>query len=170
MNFLSKLIASGLGAGFSPIAPGTAGSALAVAIAWSLRAGWNAPLALTLTAVLIRRPPAGDWNVQALLVLVYLGLVPTALGFYLWNKGAARTGSTSLGVANNLKIPLAVLVSWLVFGEDAAYVRALGGMVLIMAGLVAARPRGSVSAAAAVAAVEPASTPAFDLPQQDLHE
>lgn len=115
---------------------------------------------LTLVAVLIRRPPAGDWDVEALLVLVYLGLVPTALGFYLWNKGAARTGAASLGVANNLKIPLAVLVSWLVFHEDAAYGRALGGMALIMAGLLAARPRGAVPAVAAPVAAQVATPPA----------
>lgn len=94
---------------------------------------------LTLAAVLLRRAPAGHWSAQALLVLVYLGVVPTAMGFYLWNKGAARTGAGFLGAANNLKIPLAVLVAWLVFGEQAAYLRALGGMALVTAGLVVAR-------------------------------
>ena len=42
-------------------------------------------------------------------VLLYLGLVPTAVGFWLWNKGAARTSAARLAVANNLKVPLAVL-------------------------------------------------------------
>jgi phosphatidylglycerophosphatase A len=50
MNFLSKLIASGLGTGYSPLAPGTAGSALAVALAWLTRSLWDVPLALVLTA------------------------------------------------------------------------------------------------------------------------
>jgi len=49
MNFLSKLIASGLGTGYSPLAPGTAGSALAVAIAWLMRSHWETPLALVFT-------------------------------------------------------------------------------------------------------------------------
>ena len=68
-------------------------------------------------------------------VLLYLGLVPTALGFWLWNKGAARTSAGRLAVANNLKVPLAVLVSWLVFGEAAPYLRAVAGLV-VMAGAV----------------------------------
>jgi drug/metabolite transporter (DMT)-like permease len=71
-------------------------------------------------------------------VLIYLGLVPTAAGFALWNLGAARTNGRTLAVANNLKIPLAVLVSWLVFAEDAAHGRVLAGLALIIVGLFAA--------------------------------
>ncbi len=49
MKFLVKLIASGLGTGFSPVAPGTAGSALAAAVAWLLRSHWDLSLGLSLT-------------------------------------------------------------------------------------------------------------------------
>ena len=70
--------------------------------------------------------------------LLYLGLVPTGLGFYLWNKGAARVQTGILAVANNLKVPLAVAVSWLIFGEEADYLRVLAGLVLIIAGLILA--------------------------------
>jgi drug/metabolite transporter (DMT)-like permease len=73
--------------------------------------------------------------------LLYLGLVPTALGFWLWNKGAARTGPGRLAVANNLKVPLAVLVAWLVFGEDAAHGRALAGLAVVLVALSLAGPR-----------------------------
>ena len=48
MNFLIKLIASGLGTGYFPIAPGTAGSALAVGVALCLRPWWNPAGALAL--------------------------------------------------------------------------------------------------------------------------
>jgi phosphatidylglycerophosphatase A len=48
MNFLIKLIASGLGTGYFPIAPGTAGSALAVGVALCLRHWWNPSGALAL--------------------------------------------------------------------------------------------------------------------------
>jgi drug/metabolite transporter (DMT)-like permease len=75
------------------------------------------------------------WDTGSVGVLLYLGLLPTALGFYLWNRGAARTTSGLLAGANNLKVPLAVLVSWTVFGEEAAYLRVLAGLVLIVAGL-----------------------------------
>ena len=44
----------------------------------------------------------GDWSAASLWVVLYLGLVPTALGFYLWNKGASNVRSGLLAVANNL--------------------------------------------------------------------
>ena len=101
--------------------------------------------AVTLTGVLFLtaaggRPLAG-WGRQAWLVLLYLGLMPTALGFYLWNRGAALVTAGVLAVANNLKVPVAVLVSWLVFAEEAAYGRVLAGLVVIVAALFWARPR-----------------------------
>lgn len=72
--------------------------------------------------------------------LVYLGVVPTALGFYLWNKGAARVTAGLLAAANNLKVPLGVLVAWLVFGEMVeAPLRVVGGLVVIALALALAR-------------------------------
>ena len=75
---------------------------------------------------------------SALLVLLYLGLVPTALGFYLWNKGAVRVRSGVLAAANNLKIPLAVLCTWLIFSESADHVRVIAGLAFIVAALFVA--------------------------------
>jgi drug/metabolite transporter (DMT)-like permease len=72
---------------------------------------------------------------QAWLVLLYLGVLPTGIGFYLWNKGAARVAAGKLAVANNLKVPLAILVSWLVFGESADYGRVLVALAVIVAAL-----------------------------------
>ncbi len=81
-------------------------------------------------------PAPGQW-----VVLLYLGLAPTALGFYLWNRGAARVSAGFLAGANNLKVPLAVLVSWLVFGEHADYWRVATGLLLVVGGLFLAGGR-----------------------------
>jgi len=101
---------------------------------------------LTLAAVLVGMASGGQplagWHGKAWWVLLYLGLLPTALGFYLWNKGAAKVGTGLLASANNLKVPLAVLMSWLVFGEEAAYGRVAMGLVVILGALYLARPRG----------------------------
>ena len=101
---------------------------------------------LTMVVMLVRMAggiqPWTGWPEGAWWVLLYLGLLPTALGFYLWNKGAARVGAGVLAAANNLKVPLAVLVSWLVFGETAAYSRVMIGLVVIVGALFLARPRG----------------------------
>ncbi len=96
----------------------------------------------TLLTVAVRVPGQicllPTWGSSALWSLLYLGLLPTGVGFYLWNRGAVRTAAGSLAVANNLKVPLAVLVSWLVFGENAAYGWAVLGLGLVVAGLAVA--------------------------------
>jgi drug/metabolite transporter (DMT)-like permease len=78
-------------------------------------------------------------------VLVYLGVVASGLGFFLFNAGARRTDIGTLAVFNNMKIPLAILASGLVFREVVDWPRlAAGGAVIACAlglnGLSGARP------------------------------
>ena len=68
--------------------------------------------------------------------LLYLGTVASGLGFFLWNAGAVRVNPASLAVFNNLKIPLATVISITVFGESAAMDRLLPGMAILIAALV----------------------------------
>ena len=64
-------------------------------------------------------------------ILLYLGMIASGLGFFLWNIGARRVGSGTLAVFNNLKIPLGILVSVFFFGETADWPRLLGGGALM---------------------------------------
>ena len=66
-------------------------------------------------------------DASQLLVLLYLGLLASGLGFFLWNVGATRVEAGTLAVFNNVKVPLAVLVSLLLFGEHADWLRLLSG-------------------------------------------
>jgi len=113
----------------------------AVLMGWMYLGAGSLTLAGVLYVTAAGGRPLAGWDRQAWLVLLYLGLLPTALGFFLWNKGAARVEAGVLAAANNLKVPLAVLVSWLVFGEEAAYGRVLAGLVVIVGALFWARPR-----------------------------
>jgi drug/metabolite transporter (DMT)-like permease len=54
-----------------------------------------------------------------LLTLLYLGVVASGLGFFLWNVGSARVSAGTAAVMNNAKIPLGIAVSLLFFGETA---------------------------------------------------
>ncbi|MCH8474001.1 MAG: EamA family transporter [Opitutales bacterium] len=55
---------------------------------------------------------AFSWpNSQEWLVLVYLGVVASGIGFFLWNYGASRVSGGFLAAANNLVIPLAIIVA-----------------------------------------------------------
>ena len=52
--------------------------------------------------------------------ILYLGCVASGLGFFLWNKGATISNPGTLAAFNNAVVPLAVIISLLVFGESEA--------------------------------------------------
>jgi drug/metabolite transporter (DMT)-like permease len=79
------------------------------------------------------RPSPTQWA-----ALLYLGAVPSAIGFFLWNFGARRVNAGTLAVFNNVKIPLAIVVSLVFFKEDAEWVRLAAGVAGIAAGFAAA--------------------------------
>ena len=67
-------------------------------------------------------------------------VVPSGVAFYLWNAGARRVNAGILAVFNNLKIPLAIAVSVLLFREAADVpVLVVGTAVLLAAFLLARR-------------------------------
>lgn len=68
-------------------------------------------------------------------VLVYLGAIASGLCFFLWNVGARKVNTGVLAVMNDLKIPSAMLVALLFFGERAAWPRLLAGFIIILAAL-----------------------------------
>lgn len=84
----------------------------------------------------------GGWSSLKLgstqiLSLLYLGVIASGLGFFLWNYGARKVNNGALAILNNLKIPLAVAVSLLVFGETANITNLLiGGALIVMAFLL----------------------------------
>ena len=70
------------------------------------------------------------------LTLLYLGAIASGLSFFLWNIGARRVNAGTLAVFNDLKIPLAVAVSLLFFGEQTNLPRLLIGGAVILTALV----------------------------------
>ncbi|WP_005032637.1 EamA family transporter [Holophaga foetida] len=77
-------------------------------------------------------------------VLFYLGVIASGMGFFLWNVGARKVNAGVLAVMNDLKIPSAMLVAVLLFGEKAAWIRlGVGGAIMCLAWWLASRfPRG----------------------------
>jgi len=65
--------------------------------------------------------------------LAYLGIFASGICFFFWNLGARQVNAGALAIFNDLKIPLAVTVSLLVFGEQANWVNLLigGGIVVL---------------------------------------
>jgi drug/metabolite transporter (DMT)-like permease len=86
---------------------------------------------------------------SALLGVVYLGVVPTALAFTTWGYALARVPAGQLGISTYVVPPLAILAGWLVFGEVPALLAIVGG-VLCLAGVGISRRRGRVATPAPV--------------------
>jgi drug/metabolite transporter (DMT)-like permease len=86
---------------------------------------------------------------SALLGVVYLGVVPTALAFTTWGYALARVPAGQLGISTYVVPPLAILAGWLVFGEVPALLAIVGG-VLCLAGVGISRRRDRVATPAPV--------------------
>jgi drug/metabolite transporter (DMT)-like permease len=84
----------------------------------------------------------GGWNSFALLsikqasLLAYLGLIASGLCFFFWNKATSLVNTGTFAVFNNLKIPLGILVSLVVFGEKTNIFNLLLSSSLILLGLL----------------------------------
>ncbi len=75
-------------------------------------------------------------SVNQILTLIYLGAIASGLSFFLWNIGGRRVNAGTLAIFNDLKIPLAVVVSLLVFGEQANLLRLVIGGIIIIGALI----------------------------------
>jgi len=67
-------------------------------------------------------------------IILWLGIVASGLGYYLWNVGATKVNSGLLAVMNNLLIPAGLLVNLLIWHQDTNLLRlAIGSVALVLA-------------------------------------
>ncbi len=91
-------------------------------------------LAAALSAIVFTRWNAITISGAQWLTLLYLGAVASGLCFFLWNLGARQVDAGTLAIFNDLKIPLAVVVSLVFFGEQANLLNlAVGGGLAALA-------------------------------------
>ena len=78
-------------------------------------------------------------------VLLFLGVVSTALGMYWWNKGACLVSGGTLAVMNNVHVPVGLLLNLLIWNQHEPLGRLmLGGMVILLAVLISRLDRKPV--------------------------
>ena len=70
------------------------------------------------------------------LSILYLGILPTGIGFWLWNKGISLVNSTTLAIMNNLKIPMGILFALAIFHEKINLANFAIGSIFILAGII----------------------------------
>lgn len=68
-------------------------------------------------------------------VLVWMGLLATALGQFWWNKGGTLVDAGTLAVMNNLHVPVGLLINLLIWNEQADLPRLMLGGAVIVASL-----------------------------------
>ena len=92
---------------------------------------------VTLAATMAFTPLASiSLTAKQIWTLVYLGAFASGICFFLWNIGSRQVNTGALAIFNDLKVPLAVAVSLLVFGESTDWVKLLIGGVIVVASLV----------------------------------
>jgi drug/metabolite transporter (DMT)-like permease len=85
---------------------------------------------------------AGDAQASSLAWALYLGVVPTALGFTTWAYALRRTTAGKMGATTYLVPPVAIVLGWMLLGESPPALALLGG-VLCLAGVLVSRRRVS---------------------------
>lgn len=108
----------------------------------ALRVTWLA----CLIGAAVCLPFAGDLvhdlrtaSLPALGWVVYLGVMPTAVGFLTWAYALARSTAGRLGASTYLVPPLAVLMGWALLGETPAALAIVGGGVCLVGVAIARR-------------------------------
>lgn len=71
-----------------------------------------------------------DWA-----ILVWLGLVASGLGYWLWNAGARQVNAHQLAVMNNLLIPAGLLVNFVLWQHQVNWLTFSLGSLLILLSL-----------------------------------
>jgi drug/metabolite transporter (DMT)-like permease len=89
------------------------------------------------------RRELGDAPAGAIGWLVYLGLVPTAIGFSTWAFALRRTDAGRLAATTYLVPPLSILLGWLWLGESPAALAYLGGALCLVGVAVSRRTSGA---------------------------
>lgn len=111
---------------------------------------YSGAFALTLAASLMRSDIRNiALNGSQIISLLYLGIIASGLCFFFWNRGACLVNAGTLGILNNLKVPLAVAVALIFFGERTEITNLFLGGIVIFSALIfnekyTLRPRKNV--------------------------
>lgn len=81
-----------------------------------------------------------DWNKMPSTsldygILIWLGLVASGLGYWLWNAGARQVNANQLAVMNNVLIPAGLVVNFVFWQQNVNWWTLSAGSVLIFASL-----------------------------------
>ncbi len=74
-------------------------------------------------------------NTLQWVVLVWLGLGASALGYFMWNYGATQVDAGTLGIMNNFHVPAGLLVNFAIWQQRPHWPSFIIGALVIMSSL-----------------------------------
>lgn len=80
-------------------------------------------------------------DAYVIMIIIYLGIVPAAAGFYAWNAGVARLGPGGAMVFYNTLPLYGALLGYLFLGEPIGLPHVIGGLLIAGGGIWAARKK-----------------------------
>ncbi|WP_331775738.1 DMT family transporter [Sulfurospirillum sp. 1612] len=64
-------------------------------------------------------------------VLLWLGIVASGLGYFLWNKGACEVDAGVLAIMNNALVPVGLIMNLFIWGKQTNYLLLFLGSIII---------------------------------------
>ena len=108
------------------------------ATAWSIFIGL--PILTLLAIIEIYLQPV-VLTPRLLMILLYLGIGPAAIGFYAWNQGVARLGASDAMIFYNTLPLYGAILGSISLGEPVGTIHLIGGFLIVSGGLWAARKK-----------------------------
>ncbi len=66
-------------------------------------------------------------------ILIYLGVIASGVGYFVWNKGACLVNAGALAIMNNALVPAGLIVNILIWNRDVDLVRlSIGGAIILL--------------------------------------
>lgn len=93
---------------------------------------------LLVAAILEQRTIPVVFSVQLLLIVVYVGVGPAGIGFFLWNTGIKKLGAGGAMIFYNTLPLYGAILGFLLLGETIVASHLVGGALIVGGGVVSA--------------------------------
>lgn len=88
---------------------------------------------ITSLAYAVQGTPQLPTTATQWIVLVWLGLVASGAGYYLWNRGARAVNAGALAIMNNALVPAGLLVNVLIWNREVDLLRlGIGSAIIVL--------------------------------------
>ncbi|WP_392562071.1 carboxylate/amino acid/amine transporter [Orbus sturtevantii] len=70
------------------------------------------------------------------LIIIWLGIFASGVGYFLWNYGATKVDSGMLAIMNNMVIPVGILLNVVIWHHQIDWIRFISGSAIIILSIV----------------------------------